>query len=319
MRGSYRSMKGRDSGGGAVTVFAPSPLLEVVLEGTDAEPEVHLHAGGQGFWIARMASVLGADVTLCSTFGGETGAVLRALIEQSELHLRSVATRGWNGCVVRDARSDLVDVADGAPTPLSRHELDDLYGLTLVEGMETTVSVLGGPDRFPQLLDADVYRRLAKDLRASDRIVVADLSGDPLEAALDAGVSVLKVSSDKLEDTGLVHSQKTDELLGAIERLSQAGAEQVIVTRAQKGVLALVNGRLVEAKSPSLQVVDPNGAGDSLTGGVAAGLAKGDDLESALRLGMAAGSLNATRHGLASGTREEIERLMTHIGVHEVQ
>ena len=54
-------------------MFAPSPLLTITIEpGTD-RPEVHLHAGGQGFWVARLAATLGAEVTLCCALGGEPG------------------------------------------------------------------------------------------------------------------------------------------------------------------------------------------------------------------------------------------------------
>ena len=44
-------------------------------------------------------------------------------------------------------------------------------------------------------------------------------------------------------------------------------------------------------------------------------LARGMSVADALRLGAAAGPLNATRRGLGTGTRQEIERLATHVTV----
>ena len=48
---------------------------------------------------------------------------------------------------------------------------------------------------------------------------------------------------------------------------------------------------------------------------IGVGLARGLTMVEALRLGMAAGALNATRHGLGSGTRHEIEQLAAHVAV----
>jgi 1-phosphofructokinase len=64
-----------------------------------------------------------------------------------------------------------------------------------------------------------------------------------------------------------------------------------------------------------VQTVDPRGAGDSMTAGIAAALCRGEDLLSAARLGAAAGGLNVTRRGLATGSRPEIERLMEHVQI----
>ncbi len=50
-----------------------------------------------------------------------------------------------------------------------------------------------------------------------------------------------------------------------------------------------------------------------MTAGLAAGLARGLTWDEAARLGAAAGSLNVTRRGLATGDLREIERLADHI------
>lgn len=58
-------------------VFAPALFLTVTLERRGEDDELHLHAGGQGLWIARMLATLDIDVVLCGPFGGETGLATR--------------------------------------------------------------------------------------------------------------------------------------------------------------------------------------------------------------------------------------------------
>lgn len=70
-----------------VTIFAPSPTLTVTIEDHDAGPDIHVHAGGQGVWQARMMRRLGASVTLCCVLTGETGRVVRGLLEIGRAHV----------------------------------------------------------------------------------------------------------------------------------------------------------------------------------------------------------------------------------------
>ena len=105
-RGSHRQLPSvQGEADGRITVFGPSPLLTVTIEpGTD-RPDVHLHPGGQGFWVARMVANLGVSVSLCCALGGEPGRVLRALIEPERLTLRTVDAGTPNGVYVHDRRS----------------------------------------------------------------------------------------------------------------------------------------------------------------------------------------------------------------------
>jgi 1-phosphofructokinase len=307
---------GMDEQGPSAFVFAPDPLLTVTIEaGAEGGDEIHLHAGGQGFWVGRLIAALGVPVSLCGPFGGETGRVARLLIEQAGLALRAVETAGSNGAYVHDRRGgERIRVADTGPHALSRHEVDELYGAALVGGLESTVCVLGGPGPWdPPILPADVYRRLAGDLRANGRLVVADLRGEPLDCALEGGLTVVKLSHDELVEEGRADDNTVEALLPAMARLRDSGADHVLVTRAEDPALVLAGDEIFEVVPPPLEAVDHRGAGDSMTAGLAAGMARGQDFEEALRLGAAAGGLNVTRRGLATGDRREIERLAAHI------
>lgn len=312
----------RENDGARVSVLAPSPLLTVALEGTDGpgDAEVHLHPGGQGFWIARLIGELGLDVVLCATFGGETGRVVRGLLEGEPLRLRMVQTAGVNGAYIDDRRGGKrVRVGTMAPVGLSRHEVDELYGAALVEGLDATVSVLGGPGVSEPILPADIYRRLAADLVANGRLVVADLSGKPLEAAVDGGATVVKVSHEELLRDRLAGDDSVPALVTAMRALGAKGQAAVVCTRADQPALAIFDGRTVEVHGPVMEATDPRGAGDSFTAGMAAALARGRPFEHALRLGTAAGGLNVTRRGLGTGGRDEIERLAEHVEVRDIE
>jgi 1-phosphofructokinase len=104
-------------------------------------------------------------VTLCGCFGGEAGTVLVPLIEQEGVSVRGTRTQTPNAVVVDDRRSgERQRLFETPATALPRHELDDLYGATLVEGLTATACVLGGPPQ-PDTIPPKTYRRLAVDLR----------------------------------------------------------------------------------------------------------------------------------------------------------
>lgn len=297
-------------------VFAPSPLLTVTVEqDMSGEAEVHLHAGGQGFWIARMIVALGVDACLCAPLGGEAGLVLRSLVEAEGVTVASGASTRANGAYVHDRRDGEREVvADMPPAVLSRHEVDALYSATLAAGMAADVAVIGGP-ASPEMLPVDVYRRLAADLRSAGADVVADLSGDTLTAALEGGVTVIKVSHSDLMEDGRLTDDDPETLLATMHELAREGAQHVVLSRGADPTMALVDGEPLEIAGPGMQRVDHRGAGDSMTAGLAVALAHGEDLRSALRLAAAAGTANVTRKGLATGQRQVIEQLARRIAV----
>ena len=89
-----------------------------------------------------------------------------------------------------------------------------------------------------------------------------------------------------------------------------AGVGQAVLVSlgASGAVLVQRDGPPIDIASPQVKAVDATGAGDTLNGALAAGLASGLDLEAAARRAVVAASLSVTRPGAREGmpTSEEL-------------
>lgn len=301
-----------------VAVFAPVLYLTVTVEATSSgADEVHIHPAGQGFWIARMLKHLEERPLLCGPLGGESGRVFRGLLGQFGMDASPVEVTYRSQVIVSDRRSgDRSIIAKSPHISLERHEIDDIYGRLLEKALSSELCLVTG--QADEILPMDFYRRLGHDLAAGDVRVVADLHGPELEAYLEGGpIEILKVSDEDLEADGLLEPGQDDKEshIGALDKLREAGAKAVVLSRQDKPAIARFGDTWFEARSPELDPADHRGAGDSMTAGLATGLRRGLSDEETLRLACAAGAANVTRHGLGSADSGLIPGLVDKIDV----
>ncbi|MBN1530968.1 MAG: hypothetical protein JW895_18035 [Thermoleophilaceae bacterium] len=301
-----------------VTVFGPNPLLGVTIEARRGEADdIHIHAGGQGVWVARTARQLGAETRLCGFAGGETGGLLRPLLAELAGECRLVETAGASGCSVVDRRSGARELlaASWSDAP-SRHELDDLFSVTCASALTSQALAVCNP--WPgDLLPLEVYGNLVSDARANGVPVLVDLSSPRLEAALEAGPDVVKINDWEL--AGFVNGPVDGPRLRAgAELLLERGAAAAVITRGGEPGLAVTADAAWELVPPRLDRGFREGCGDSMLGAMAAVRAGGGDLERMLVMGAAAGAACFLRHGLGSARLPVIEELEAQVELREL-
>lgn len=303
-----------------VAIFSPNPMVSIAIESLSADggDDIHIHPAGQGVWVARMAAELGAEPVLCGFIGGEVGSVLRPLLEQMPIELRLVETAEASGTYIHDRRSgERRPIAQSAALPASRHEVDELFSVTVAAALECDLLAVCGP--YPEnTVPLEVYGSLVADVKANGVPVLVDLSSPRLDSALEGRPDVVKINDWQIAGFVADAVDTEERMRTAMEKLRGAGAESVIVTRAGDPALALRDGKFLELTPPKFERGSREGCGDSMMGALAATIAAEREWEDVLRVSAAAGATNFLRHGLGTGSRSVIEELAPRVQLREL-
>jgi 1-phosphofructokinase len=303
-----------------VAIFSPNPMVSIAIESFSADggDDIHIHPAGQGVWVARMAAELGADPVLCGFIGGEVGTVLRPLLEELPVELRLVETAEPSGAYIHDRRSgEREPISQSAALPASRHEVDELFSVTIAAALDCDLLVVCGP--YPEnTVPLEIYGSLIADVKANGVPAIVDLSSPRLDSALEGKPDLVKINDWQIAGfiSGPVDTE--ERMRAAMERVQEAGAESVIVTRAGEPALALRDGRFWELTPPKFERGSREGCGDSMMGALSATIAGGDEWENVLRLSAAAGATNFLRSGLGTGSRTVVEELASRVQLREL-
>ncbi len=287
-------------------------MLSVTVESLTAEggDDIHVHAAGQGVWVARMAAELGADAVLCGFIGGETGTVLRPLLEQLPIELRLVETGEGSGAYIHDRRDgEREPVAQSAAMPPSRHEVDDLFSVTCAAALDADVSPLCGP--YPgEALPLELYGSLVADVQrerhAGRRRPLASAPRQRPRGQARPGQDQ-RLGAGRVRRRPGRHRGPAARGGGAAARGRRRGGDRHPRRGAGAGAarrrgLELVPPRFERGVARGLRRLDDGRAGRLAW-------RAGREWEQTLRLGAAAGAANFLRHGLGSGSRAVVEEL----------
>jgi ribokinase len=225
------------------------------------------------------------DVTGLTRVAGPTGRAFISVSDDGENAIVVVA--GANAAVLAPSVHAAAQQLSAAGAVLAQLEVADAAVATAFD--------LGRSAGAITILNAAPARDITTLLPSTDVLIVNEH-----EASFLAATAVTDV----------------DAAVEAAAALCDAGPATVVVTLGADGAIAVRGEEVLRRGSFPVDVVDTTGAGDAASGALAAALAGGADLETALARACAAGALAVSELGAspAALTGTAIERLVSGAG-----
>ena len=239
------------------------------------------NGGGKGANQATAAAKLGGKIAMCGAVGndafGETLLTNLSSAGADISHVRKIdgISTGIAVIIISDSNNRII-LDKGANAFLTENDIDEL------------LKNAGKGDIFLTQLENPIKVAGYGLKRAKELGLYTILNPAPANKEIEEYLSFVD----------LVTPNETElELFGGKDKLFNAGVKKIVTTLGSKGYeIADKNGAKVY---PCIKVkaIDTTAAGDTLCGGLAAGLAEGMSLEEACAFGSKAASIACTRKG----------------------
>ena len=151
-----------------------------------------------------------------------------------------------------------------------------------------------GCGSLPPGAPRDFYARLAA-LSTGDRRVAVDSSGDPLAAATNAGIALMKPNRQELEELVRRPLATLGEVVDAARELIARGCGAALVSLGADGAVFVDAATAAHAEARVADAANPVGAGDALLAGFLAAGARREALPVAIAWAVAAVRSRGTR------------------------
>ena len=260
--------------------------------------------GGKGANQAVAASRMGGDVTMVGRVGNDDfgDTLIQGLVEDkvktTHVIKDSDAPTGIAMIAVAADGENLIVVASGANLEVSTEDVNHARSLMretdiLLLQLEVPLETVGAAIELAAAYDVPV--------------VLNPAPAQSLSKALLANVDVLTPNRSEL-----AMLTEEEDLEKGIQKLRAWGVKTLVVTLGSNGARVVTDEIDQRLPSHEITAVDTTAAGDAFNGALAVALAEGKPILEAVRYGMAAGAMAATKRGAQPSLpmRDAVENLM---------
>lgn len=274
-----------------------------------------MEAGGKGVNVAKVLTSLGKEVAVTGFVGGVSGRMLQKNLKELNLTQHWVELDGETRTCLNIIDEELtqetelleqgihVSKADWKLFLMNFERLIDAYNLILISGS------------LPSGLQSDAYGELISIIKASGKKVGIDTSGLVLRKSIECSPMIIKPNIIELEDYCGKSIRNEEEVVQEALKLYDCGIPYVFVSLGKEGAIGISHQGVFRAQIPSIKSVNTVGSGDATFAGIGMILAEKDDMESALKSGMAAGMANAIQERSGRVEREDYSYFLKRISI----
>lgn len=269
--------------------------------------------GGKGINVSQVLKRLDVDSRALGFLGGFTGEYIEEFLKSLEIETDFVK-------VTEDTRINVKlksekETEINAKGPNITVENFESLKRKIRELSSEDILVLAGS--IPSTMPENTYEELVKLCNENGTKFVVDAEGELLKKVLPLKPFLIKPNHHELGDLFNTVITSKQEAISYGRELINQGAQNVIVSLAEKGAVLINKDQNFTATVPKGEVKSSVGAGDSMVAGFLATYAKTKSIEEAFRFSVAAGSATAFSIGLC--TREKMEGLLPQVKVEKTK
>jgi 1-phosphofructokinase len=293
-----------------------NPSVDYIMEldqftkgGLNRSAKENALPGGKGINVSRVLHVLGVKSTALGFAGGFTGEYIKQFLREENIDTDFVEVEEMSRINVKVKCDDETEINGNGPS-INKGQLHQLLSQISNLSKDDTLVLAGS---IPASVPKSFYQEAAALCEERGARIVIDAEKNLIEPVLSLKPFLIKPNHHELGEMFGVVIESVDEAIHYGRKLKEEGAENVIVSMAEKGALLLTGEDVHYASVPKGELKSSVGAGDSTVAGFLAGLSNGLSLEDSFRLGTAAGSATAFSIGLCKA--EKVNELYKQIEI----
>lgn len=304
-----------------ITTLTLNPAVDVsyqvqqLVSGTKiGATQTSYAAGGNGINISRSLKRLGKDSHACCVFAGESGNLIRRLLQEEEVYPVSIQVSGETriNCTILQRRPPDEFKVAGVGPQLNKDQVNEISKIFLKLAGKG-YGVLSGslPDGAPD----NVYTKLARKLRKQGARAVVDTRAAVLRDTLASGPFLITPNKYELEVMSGRSLSSLEAIAEEARKIQQAGADNVCVTLGSEGALLVNADNSFYATAPKVRVRCTVGAGDSMLAGLLAAFSENQSAEDTIKLGIACATSSITKNAASLFSPKDLPRFQELIEV----